>query len=92
MRDPHEHDQSFWSLENIVMAYRYLYYVKGTPAVPDWMYDEVESEARQLLPETSPVHLPGSDLESSYTENQINLASFIIAEYGSHKPNENRTH
>lgn len=53
------------------MAHRYLYYCLGEPVVSDYVYDQMEREARNVLPEDSPVQGVGSSLGSSYTKDQI---------------------
>lgn len=61
-------------LEANVMAHRYLYYVCCTPVLQDYDYDALERVACSRLPETSPVHKPGSDLERSYSAEHVALA------------------
>jgi NAD-dependent DNA ligase len=62
------------TLENEVMAHRYLYYVQSCPVISDYAYDLLEAKARAALPETSPVHGVGSDRAESYSQGQIALA------------------
>lgn len=54
--------------EHEVLVHRYLYYVEAQPIISDFEYDQLEREARAVLPETSPVHKVGSCLPSSYPE------------------------
>lgn len=61
-------------METLIMALRYRYYVLSDPAIPDAVYDSLERKARSILPDDSPVQGLGSDLESSYTEEQKELA------------------
>lgn len=68
-------------IEDLVMAHRYLYYVRGMPVLPDPDYDKLEQSARKELPETSPVHGVGSDSESSYTEAQRSLANLLFNDH-----------
>lgn len=58
-------------LEHEVLVHRYLYYVEAQPILSDFSYDQLEREARAVLPETSPVHGVGSSLPSSYPESVI---------------------
>jgi len=58
-------------LEHEVMVHRYLYYVEAQPIISDFEYDVIERQAREVLPETSPVHRVGSSLPSSYSQNVI---------------------
>lgn len=67
-------------LELNVMAYRYLYYVVCSPAIADCTYDQYELQARLKCPPNSPVHNLGSDLVSSYTEQQIARANELFKE------------
>lgn len=55
------------TLEQLLMAHRYLYYVVAMPVISDSDYDKLESFACQHLPKGSPMHEPGSDLASSYS-------------------------
>lgn len=64
-------------LELLVMAHRYLYYVKSAPVLTDYEYDLLESQARRELPEGSPVHGFGSDVEESYSAEQKRAAKFL---------------
>ncbi len=61
-----------------VMAHRYLYYVLGTPVITDFMYDQLERTARQVLPPSSCVHSVGSSLASSYTIHHIQMAEEFL--------------
>lgn len=65
-------------IENTVMAHRYLYYVLADPVLSDFAYDDLEREARAVLPEDSPVQGVGSSLPSSYTPAQIALAESML--------------
>lgn len=56
------------TLEQQVLAHRFLYYVLDDPAISDFEYDRLERRARSLLPLDSPVHGVGSSLRSSYPE------------------------
>lgn len=65
--------------EDIVMAHRYLYYCLSTPAVSDTVYDCLEREALVGAPESSPLNHPGSDLSSSYSDLQKEIAMRLLA-------------
>jgi len=56
------------NLEALVMAHRYLYYVLNTPIISDYEYNQLEHEAREVLPKSSPVHSAGSEANSSYSD------------------------
>ena len=66
------------TLEDAVMAARYLYYVKATPALSDWEYDGLEHVARMICPKTSKIHEAGSDSASSYSKKQIEIANKML--------------
>ena len=61
------------ALEKEVLAHRYRYYVLDDPTVSDFVYDQLEREARAVLPESSPVHGIGSSLRSSYPQEIIDM-------------------
>jgi NAD-dependent DNA ligase len=65
-------------LESLVMAHRYLYYVKSSPVISDYEFDKLESKARKELPESSPVHGFGGDTEDGYTAEHKALAKKLI--------------
>jgi len=62
------------SIEDLLMAHRYLYYVIGANVLSDYEYDVIERHARTILPKTSPIQGVGSSLPTSYNEYQIMLA------------------
>lgn len=62
------------SLEDLVLAHRFLYYVKCKPILSDREYDELEKEACVDLPPDSIVHEPGSDCTSDYSDRIVRLA------------------
>lgn len=62
------------TLEDLCMAFRFAYYVEGRPLITDAKYDVLEDLARKVLPPSSPMQSPGSDLRSSYTTRQQDLA------------------
>lgn len=64
--------------EDLILAYRYLYYVHGISAVPDHAYDAMEKAAREAADLDSILHLPGSDLPDSYPDRIRALATYII--------------
>ena len=61
-------------LELKTLAYRYLYYVKNISLISDYEYDKLEREALKIVDEDSMLFQPGSDLESSYSEEIKNYA------------------
>lgn len=64
-------------LEDLVMAHRYLYYVKATPVIHDIDYDTMNKKARSVLHKSSPVHKVGSDHAGDYSKRQIELAESL---------------
>jgi hypothetical protein len=64
--------------EDVLMALRFLYYVKAKPVVPDAKYDEAEKEYtdREEV-EDSPVMYPGSDKASDYPDHIKALAFYL---------------
>lgn len=62
------------TLEQLVLAHRYRYYVMDDPVISDAEYDQLEREAMYLHPSTSSVHDVGSSLASSYTAEVIKYA------------------
>ena len=58
-------------LEHEVLVHRYLYYVEANPIVSDYEYDQIEREARSILPEDNIVHKVGSSLPSSYPKDVV---------------------
>ena len=67
------------TLENQVMAHRYLYYVLSDTVFSDYTYDLLEREARAVCPPESPVHRLGSSLPSDYSEEVKSLARELLA-------------
>lgn len=61
------------------MAHRYLYYVLGRPVITDAEYDQLEIVARSKCAKSSPLNNPGSDLESSYSEESKALAFKLLS-------------
>lgn len=62
-------------IEDQCMVHRYLYYVVGTPMISDYDYDMLEKIAVLNAPKNHPIHSTGSDLESSYKKNIIDIAN-----------------
>ena len=77
-------------IEQLVMAHRFLYYVKCKPVISDREYDELEKEALKSAGAESPLHSPGSDLLGDYPTNVRAIAeSFTTRKSKSppmHKP------
>jgi NAD-dependent DNA ligase len=65
------------SIETVVMAHRYLYYVLDEPVLPDAHYDVLERQARSVEPPDSRVHKVGSSLRESYTDAEIAYANSL---------------
>lgn len=61
------------SIKDLVLAYRYLYYVESYSAVPDYEYDLLEKQVKHL-PE---INKPGSSLRKDYSQETIELANKI---------------
>jgi len=54
--------------ENLVLAFRYLYYVESDSPISDGVYDQLERKARDECPPESDVHGIGSSNPSSYSD------------------------
>lgn len=67
------------SIEKLILAHRYLYYVKNKPVISDRDYDLMEQEARRTVMHDSPVNKPGSDREQDYPKSVIELAEKLAA-------------
>lgn len=65
--------------EELLLAYRYLYYVHGISMISDHDYDRLEKIARENADMDSPLHLPGSDLPDSYRDSTRALATYLVA-------------
>lgn len=65
------------SIENLVLAHRYLYYVENNPIISDYEYDILEKKALKVCDEDSPLHNPGSDLMDSYSSEIIELSKLL---------------
>lgn len=65
-------------LEDLVMAHRYLYYVKANPVLSDYEYDQLESFAMFQLKNSASIQATGSDFEGSYTKEQKLLANELL--------------
>jgi hypothetical protein len=64
-----------WELR--LMALRYAYYVEADPIVTDHEYDRLDKAVVPWLPKGSPLHRPGSDMESSYTPEHRSYANWL---------------
>lgn len=67
------------SIELLLLAHRYLYYVKNAPVLSDYRYDLLEAEALRQVMYTSPIHKPGSDRAEDYPKEAIELAEKLAA-------------
>ncbi len=56
------------NIETQLLAHRYLYYVLSCPVITDYEYDALERAALGSLPPESPLHKPGSDIASDYSD------------------------
>jgi len=65
------------TVEQLVLAYRYLYYVESDSPIPDSVYDNLERKARAECSPESDVHKLGSSLSSDYSEEVKELARKI---------------
>jgi NAD-dependent DNA ligase len=65
--------------ERELMAHRYLYYILAEPVITDYQYDMREKAFRDKIGEDSksPIMLPGSSLESSYTAEEVTTAFYL---------------
>lgn len=70
----------FKSIENKLMAHRYLYYVLAAPKISDTAYDLLELRAKSFLPPDSPIQKVGSSLAKDYPTEIIKLAHKILVE------------
>ena len=63
-------------LERTLMAHRYLYYVECSAIISDAKYDRLDRVFLSMLSEDaeSPIKHPGSELRSSYSMDEIELA------------------
>jgi hypothetical protein len=66
------------AVEDVLMAYRYAYYCIGESIIPDSLYDKIEAEAKAILPNDSPIHQPGSSLDSSYSDEVKRIAVKLL--------------
>ncbi len=55
-------------MDNLIMAHRYLYYVKATPVISDFEYDKLERKAKTIIPSHHFINLVGSDRDCDYPE------------------------
>lgn len=71
-RHQHAHD--------ILMAYRYLYYVMAWGKIPDSEYDRLERKFKEMYPECQLAVEAGSDRVEGYTPYQIIIAKVFMLE------------
>lgn len=65
------------TIEDVVMANRYLYYVKAESFLSDREYDILERVATCACGSESPVHHVGSSSKRSYSPEQIRVAEYM---------------
>lgn len=64
--------------EDVLLALRFMYYVKHRPLLPDEMYDAAEREYLDRPDvEDSPLMQPGSDKRADYPDRVIALAFYL---------------
>ena len=61
-------------LENLVMAHRYLYYVKNESVISDYNYDMMEKKTLKIVGNNSPLHKTGSSNKEDYSQSIIMLS------------------
>lgn len=66
------------TLERLVLAHRYLYYVLSDTAIGDYEYDRLEQRAKAVCPPGSPVHRVGSSLADDYSLDIKQLAMRLL--------------
>ena len=66
--------------EKFLLAHRYLYYVLDEPILRDVEYDAIERGAMDIIPEDSPIRLPGSSNPDSYPPDVIRMAEFLLTD------------
>lgn len=65
------------TLEDLVMVHRYLYYVLCSPVLTDAEYDVLQRQADIFCDASSPAVQVGSELASSYTPQQKQIANYL---------------
>lgn len=70
---------------DLVMAYRYLYYVQGISILSDVAYDELEKEEIEFGAHGDLLRTPGSDRNEDYPEHIRALAIYLVFKYGKSK-------
>lgn len=70
--------------EDLLLAYRFLYYVYGTPIISDTDYDHLEKEELNFgsVSKDSPLNRPGSDNPDDYPKAVKALAIYLRLRYG----------
>lgn len=76
--DAYSNQENQTTLEDFIMAHRYLYYCVNSPQISDSRYDVIESAALRVLPESSAIRKTGSSFESDYSEAQKQIAKKLI--------------
>ena len=67
------------NLEDLTLAFRYLYYVRGASPLSDRDYDRLEKLALEAHPGSVELNKPGSDNFNHYTPavRKLGLSMFI---------------
>ena len=55
------------TLEDLTLAFRYLYYVRARSPLPDRDYDRLEKAALEAHPDSVELNKPGSDNFNHYS-------------------------
>jgi len=66
---------------DLVLAYRYLYYVKGISILSDQAYDSIEKEELEFGANSQILKIPGSDRSEDYPPHIRALALYLAFKY-----------
>lgn len=66
---------------DILMAYRYLYYIQGWSKITDFQYDKLETQFKEMYPDSTITTTAGADKEEGYTSHQITIAKMFMLEH-----------
>lgn len=73
------------SLPELALAHRYLYYCLQKPVISDQEYDRLEKDALSQVDLHHPLNLPGSEMESSYSDTIKKIAKKLLKNKMSNK-------